>query len=145
MTRPDLTAHVERGLSDLRDLVALQSVSAQGRMLSETAASVSLLLETEGFRVQRFPGQVAPILLAEAGEGPFTLLIYNHYDVQPEDPIDLWDSPPFVLTERDGRLYGRGASDDKGELASRLAAIRAVKEQHGGKLPIRIKWLIEGE
>lgn len=145
MTRPDLTAHVERGLSDLRDLVALQSVSAQGRMLSETAASVSLLLETEGFTVQRFPGQVAPILLAEAGEGPFTLLIYNHYDVQPEDPIDLWDSPPFVLTERDGRLYGRGASDDKGELASRLAAIRAVKEQHGGKLPIRIKWLIEGE
>ena len=94
MTRPDLTAHVERGLSDLRDLVALQSVSAQGRMLSETAASVSLLLETEGFRVQRFPGQVAPILLAEAGEGPFTLLIYNHYDVQPEDPSTSGTVPP---------------------------------------------------
>ncbi|WP_135229264.1 M20/M25/M40 family metallo-hydrolase [Deinococcus fonticola] len=145
MTTPDLAAHVERGLTDLRDLVALQSVSAQGRMLNETAAAVSRLLEAEGFRVQAFPGEVAPILLAEAGEGPFTLLIYNHYDVQPEDPVELWHSPPFTLTERDGRLYGRGASDDKGELASRLAAVRAVKEQHGGQLPIRIKWLIEGE
>lgn len=145
MKTPDLSAQVERGLSDLRDLVALQSVSAQGRMLHETATSVSLLLEAEGFSVTEYPGQVAPILLAESGEGPFTLLIYNHYDVQPEDPVDLWESPPFVLTEREGRLYGRGASDDKGELASRLAAVRAVKERQGGKLPIKIKWLIEGE
>lgn len=114
-------------------------------MLHETAASVSLLLEAEGFSVQQYAGEVAPILLAEAGQGPFTLLIYNHYDVQPEDPVELWDSPPFVLTERDGRLYGRGASDDKGELASRLAAVRAVKAKNGGTLPIKIKWLIEGE
>lgn len=145
MSKPDLSAHIERGLSDLRDLVALESVSAQGRMLHETAASVSLLLEAEGFSVRQYPGQVAPVLLAEAGDGPFTLLIYNHYDVQPEDPLELWDSPPFVLTERDGRLYGRGASDDKGEIASRVAAIRAVKERNGGQLPMRIKWLIEGE
>ena len=141
----DLSAHIERGLADLRDLVALPSVSAQGRMLPETAAAVARLLEDEGFRVQTFPGQVAPVLLAEAGSGPQTLLIYNHYDVQPEDPLDLWDSPPFTLTERAGRLYGRGVSDDKGEIASRLAAIRAVRERHGGKLPLRVRWLIEGE
>lgn len=141
----DLTAHIERGLSDLRDLVALESVSAQGRMLPETAAFVTRLLEQEGFHVREYPGEVAPVLVAEAGEGEATLLIYNHYDVQPEDPLELWDTPPFTLTERDGRLYGRGASDDKGEFASRLAAIRAVKERNGGTLPLRVRWLIEGE
>ncbi|MFC4456326.1 M20/M25/M40 family metallo-hydrolase [Deinococcus sonorensis] len=141
----DLTAHIEQGKRDLAQLVALESVSAQGRMLPETADAVTRLLEEAGFTVQRFPGEVAPILLAEAGEGERTLLIYNHYDVQPESPLELWDSPPFILTERDGRLYGRGASDDKGELASRLAAIRAVRERHGGQLPLRVKWIIEGE
>ncbi|MGX9687518.1 M20/M25/M40 family metallo-hydrolase [Deinococcus wulumuqiensis] len=139
-----LDRHVARGLDDLRALVALPSVSAQGRMLPETAEAVSSLLREEGFAVRQFPGTVAPVLLAEAGDGPFTLLIYNHYDVQPEDPLELWDTPPFELTERDGRLYGRGASDDKGELASRLAAVRAVREQLG-HLPVKVKWLIEGE
>ncbi|GGL15368.1 M20/M25/M40 family metallo-hydrolase [Deinococcus radiotolerans] len=144
-TQPDLRAHIERGLSDLADLVAIPSVSAQGRHLPDAAHAVQTLLEAEGFTVRQYPGQVAPILLAEAGEGPFTLLIYNHYDVQPEDPADLWDTPPFTLTERDGRLYGRGASDDKGELVSRLAGLRALKEQRGGTLPLKVKWLIEGE
>ncbi|WP_407540653.1 M20/M25/M40 family metallo-hydrolase [Deinococcus radiomollis] len=142
---PDLTPFTEQGKRDLAVLVALESVSAQGRMLPETADAVTRLLEAEGFTVQRFPGQVAPILLAEAGEGPRTLLIYNHYDVQPETPSELWNTPPFVLTEANGRLYGRGASDDKGELVSRLAAVRAVKARHGGTLPLKIKWLIEGE
>ena len=142
--------HVERGLEDLRALVAIESVSAQGRQLPEAADAVTKLLEAEGFTVQRFAGQVAPILLALAGSGPRTLLIYNHYDVQPESPLELWDSPPFALTERadeEGtvRLYGRGASDDKGEFAVRLAALRALKEQHGGQLPLTIKWLLEGE
>lgn len=145
MTPSDLTPHIERGLVDLRDLVALESVSAQGRMLPETAAFVTRLMEAEGFTVREYPGEVAPVLVAEAGEGPATLLIYNHYDVQPEDPLELWDTPPFTLTERDGRLYGRGASDDKGEFASRLAAVRAVRERHGGRLPVRVRWLIEGE
>lgn len=145
MTKVDLTAQIERGLADLRDLVALQSVSAQGRMLHETATSVSLLLEAEGFTVKPYPGQVAPVLVAEAGDGPFTLLIYNHYDVQPEDPVELWDSQPFELTERGGRLYGRGASDDKGEFISRVAGLRALRERHGGRLPLKVKWLLEGE
>lgn len=141
----NLTPYIQQGLEDLRELVALPSVSAQGRMLGETANHVQRLLEAEGFTVQQFAGEVAPVLIAEAGEGPATLLIYNHYDVQPEDPVDEWDTPPFELTERDGRLYGRGASDDKGELISRLAAVRAAKARNGGKLPIRIRWLIEGE
>ncbi|THF84968.1 M20/M25/M40 family metallo-hydrolase [Deinococcus sp. KSM4-11] len=147
MTPPDtdLSAHILRGLHDLANLVALESVSAQGRMLSETADAVQALLEAEDFTVTMHPGQVAPVLLAEAGDGPFTLLIYNHYDVQPEDPADLWESPPFELTERGGRLYGRGASDDKGEFTSRLAGLRALRERHGGRLPLKVKWLLEGE
>ncbi|PYE56363.1 M20/M25/M40 family metallo-hydrolase [Deinococcus yavapaiensis] len=141
----DFTSFVEGGRRDLATLVRLESVSAQGRMLPETADAVTRLLEAEGFTVRRYDGKVAPVLLAEAGEGPRTLLIYNHYDVQPETPSELWDSPPFELTERDGRLYGRGASDDKGELISRLAGLRALKARHGGTLPLKVKWLIEGE
>ena len=145
MALPDLSPYIEQGKRDLAALVALESVSAQGRMLPETADAVTALLEAEGFTVRRFPGQVAPVLLAEAGEGPKTLLIYNHYDVQPETPAELWNTPPFTLTEQGGRLYGRGASDDKGELVSRVAAVRAVRAMHGGTLPLKIKWLIEGE
>jgi acetylornithine deacetylase/succinyl-diaminopimelate desuccinylase-like protein len=72
------------------------------------------------------------------------MLLYNHYDVQPAEPLDLWESPPFELTERDGRVYARGVSDDKGQLISRLAAIRAVRAVTGG-LPERVKFLVEGE
>ncbi|WP_189004795.1 M20/M25/M40 family metallo-hydrolase [Deinococcus roseus] len=144
-SRPDLQPFIDQARQDLADLVRLESVSAQGRMLAETAHHVGELLQAEGFTVQSYPGEVAPILVAEAGEGPRTLLIYNHYDVQPETPLELWDSPPFEATERDGRLYGRGISDDKGEFISRLAAVRALKAQHGGTLPLKIKWLLEGE
>ena len=136
---------IDQARQDLADLVALQSVSAQGRQLPETADAVTRLLEAEGFIVTRYGGQVAPILMAEAGQGPRTMLIYNHYDVQPESPLELWDSPPFTLTERNGRLYGRGASDDKGEFVSRLAALRVLRAEHGGELPLRVRWLIEGE
>jgi acetylornithine deacetylase/succinyl-diaminopimelate desuccinylase-like protein len=140
---------------DLAALVALQSVSAQGRNLAETAGAVRALLEAEGFVVAAYPGLAGgPILIAEAGpqghtEGQQhavpTLLVYNHYDVQPEAPLALWDSPPFVLTERAGHLYGRGVADDKGEFVARLAAVRALRAQHGGQLPLKLKWLIEGE
>jgi acetylornithine deacetylase/succinyl-diaminopimelate desuccinylase-like protein len=73
-----------------------------------------------------------------------TLICYNHYDVQPEEPVDLWLSPPFEPTEREGRLYARGVSDDKGQLISRIAAMRAIRAVSGG-LPVRVKFLVEGE
>ena len=76
--------------------------------------------------------------------GAPTLLFYNHYDVQPEDPVEAWLSPPFELTERDGALYGRGAADDKGEVIARLTALRLFRERHG-ELPFGVRFVIEGE
>ncbi len=78
------------------------------------------------------------------GKSDFTLLLYNHYDVQPETPIELWDSKPFEVTERDGKLIARGICDNKAELISRICAIRAIQAAQG-ELPINIKWIIEGE
>ncbi len=141
---------ITQAYADLTALVAIETVSAQGRNLEEGADFVSHLLEREGFIVKRYAGKVAPILVAEVGTGERTLLIYNHYDVQPESPIDLWESEPFTVTERtdaDGivRLHARGVSDDKGEFIVRLAALRALKAKHNGVLPLKIKWLLEGE
>jgi acetylornithine deacetylase/succinyl-diaminopimelate desuccinylase-like protein len=145
-----MSEFIAQAYKDLAALVAIETVSAQGRNLPEGADFVTKLLEAEGFVVRRYAGQVAPVLVAEAGEGQRTLLIYNHYDVQPESPLELWESPPFAVTERidtDGivRLHARGVSDDKGEFIVRLAALRALKAKHGGTLPLKIKWLLEGE
>ena len=73
-----------------------------------------------------------------------TLLFYTHYDVQPAEPLELWDSPPFEPTRRGDRVFGRGISDDKGNIAARLAAIRAFMEVRGG-LPCNLKFFVEGE
>jgi acetylornithine deacetylase/succinyl-diaminopimelate desuccinylase-like protein len=129
----------------LRRLVALPSVAADGRAIPETARAVAELLAEDGFAPELHETGGAPVVFAQRlVPGAPTLLLYNHYDVQPEDPVDAWTSPPFELTERDGAWYGRGAADDKGELASRLAALRAYRARHG-ELPFGVTFLIEGE
>jgi acetylornithine deacetylase/succinyl-diaminopimelate desuccinylase-like protein len=91
------------------------------------------------------PTAGAPVVFAERkGRSGKTLLIYNHYDVQPPEPLELWDSPPFEPQLRDGKLYGRGVSDDKGHLVARLFALDALLDSEG-KLPCSIKFLVEGE
>lgn len=130
---------------DLSDLVAIPSVSARGEGLESCAMRIEALLFSAGFRTEQHPGDVGPFVVGEIGDGPFTLVIYNHYDVQPEDPIDLWTAKPFELVERDGRLYGRGAADDKGEFVSRLAGWRAFRAEHTEPLPFKIIWIVEGE
>ncbi|HEX2863078.1 MAG TPA: M20/M25/M40 family metallo-hydrolase [Deinococcales bacterium] len=141
----DFASFVRQGRDDLTRLVAVESVSAQGRGLAEAAGVVRNMLEAEGFAVRSFDTPSgAPILLAVAGDGPRTLVIYNHYDVQPPEPLELWESPPFTLTERDGRWYGRGVSDDKGEFIVRLAGLRALKAANAGRLPLRVRWVLEG-
>ena len=122
------------------------SVSAEGEALEETAELVQELLAGVGFETQQLQvAGAAPAVYGEQrGRSDFTLLLYNHYDVQPVDPLELWDSPPFEPTLRDGKLFARGTSDNKGELAVRLATIRSLRDEEG-RLPIGIRWIVEGE
>jgi acetylornithine deacetylase/succinyl-diaminopimelate desuccinylase-like protein len=122
-------------------------VAAQGRGLEETAVVVRSLLADAGASrsdIVRVP-DAAPAVLAEFdGRSDRTLLFYDHYDVQPAEPLAEWTAPPFELTQRDGRLYGRGTGDNKGDLITRIAAIRLLSDAHGG-LPCRVRFLVEGE
>jgi acetylornithine deacetylase/succinyl-diaminopimelate desuccinylase-like protein len=140
-----LDTHLDESITELSRLVAQPSVSAQNWGLHECADLVADLLHTRGFTVQIMPTDGAPVVFGERSErSDKTLLIYNHYDVQPPEPLDLWDSPPFEPSLRDGKLYGRGVADDKGPIVSRLLAIDALLEQDG-ELPCNIKFIVEGE
>src|SRR3989304_5555082 len=91
------------------------------------------------------PDGAAPLVRAEfPGAGSRTLLFYDHYDVQPPDPLHAWTTPPFEPSIRDGKLYARGAADNKGDLTSRLWAVKALQATRGG-LACRVKFIIEGE
>lgn len=141
-----ITAHQEDALAEVCRLVAQPSVSATGQGMAECAALTADLLKKHQFTVTVYPTPGHPILIATApGRAPHTLLFYNHYDVQPAEPLDLWDSPPFEPTRRDDKLFGRGARDDKGELVARLWAVEAARAANGGELPCHITFLIEGE
>lgn len=100
-------------------------------------------IEAIGFKTKRFETEGHPTLFAESNhlENKPTLLIYNHYDVQPVDPIELWNSPPFQPVIKDNKIYARGAQDNKGQLFYTYLALKSFEK----KFPINIKWLIEGE
>jgi acetylornithine deacetylase/succinyl-diaminopimelate desuccinylase-like protein len=133
-----------RGL--IEDYCRLESVSAQARMMQETADWVEALLQDTGFETQQIEVDGAPnyVYGEQKGSSDFTLLLYNHYDVQPEDPINLWESPPFEVTEWDGKLFARGIADNRAELIARVCALKALLAAHG-ELPITLRWIIEGE
>ncbi len=123
-----------------------ESVAAQNRMMKETADWVEGLLKETGFETRQLEVEGSPnyVYGTMKGKSDFTLLLYNHYDVQPETPIELWNSPPFEATEVDGKLVARGICDNKAELIARICAIHAILAANG-ELPINIKWIIEGE
>ncbi len=141
-----LTSHLDESLDELAALCAQPSVAAQNLGMEEAAHMVAEMLRKRGFAVQIFPTEGAPVVFGERkGRNPDkTLLIYNHYDVQPPEPLELWNSPPFEPTIRDGHMYARGVSDDKGHLVSRLFAIDAILEAEG-ELPCNVKFIVEGE
>lgn len=105
--------------------------------LSEAGSADSRIVATSGH-----PLVWAEFPAASTDRAP-VLLIYGHYDVQPPDPLELWESDPFVATERDGRLYGRGASDMKGQVIATIAAVRSVAAT--GRMPVTVRFLLEGE
>ena len=131
----------------LRELCRWPSISAENRLLPETAAAVQAAMA--GFGVDAdvrptLPGAAPAVVSVLRGGTQRRLLLYNHYDVQPVDPLELWQSPPFEATERDGRLVARGVADDKGDLLVRLAAVEALRAVTGG-LPLGITFLVEGQ
>jgi acetylornithine deacetylase/succinyl-diaminopimelate desuccinylase-like protein len=138
--------HMDGWLAELSDLCAVPSVSARHEGIDDCAGLVAELLRRRGFDARVEPTGGHPVVLAHvAGANrDRTMLLYNHYDVQPPEPLELWVSPPFAAQVRDGRLYARGAKDDKGELVARLAAIDALCAVDG-QLPCRLTWLVEGE
>lgn len=134
-------------LDELTEFLEMPSVSAEDdnpdefrncaewvRRKLEDAGADAKLLETAGH----------PVVYAEIGSGEKTLLSYGHYDVQPPDPLDLWDTDPFTPTIKDGTLFARGVADDKGDVMSRIQALRLYIEEHG-ELPFKLKFFIEGE
>ena len=140
-----IDSNLEQSISELSRLCAQPSVAAQNWGLKECAELVGEMLENREFKVQIVPTEGAPVVFGERkGRSDKTLLFYNHYDVQPPEPLDLWDNPPFEPTLRDGKLYARGVSDDKGHITSRLFALDAILEDQGD-LPCNVKFIIEGE
>lgn len=140
-----LETNLQTSLDELKEYCRQPSVAAQGFGMVETANMVLKMLESRGFAGRLYETKGFPVVIAERkGKVDKTLLIYNHYDVQPAEPFDLWTSPPFEPEERDGKVYGRGVSDDKGHFTYRLLAIDALLEEHGD-LPCNIKFILEGE
>jgi acetylornithine deacetylase/succinyl-diaminopimelate desuccinylase-like protein len=142
-----LDARLDEALRELQELVRLPSVSAQGRAIQETAHYLADRLAALGFQVKLVPkpGEGNPVVWAyQEGRSPKTILFYNHYDVQPPEPLEEWSSPPFEPVVRAGCLYGRGASDNKGNILARMFALRAWREVRG-YLPCSVKFCIEGD
>ena len=140
-----LQDHLSESIAELSRLCAQPSVSAQNWGLVECAALVGQMLRVRGFDVQIVPTDGAPVVFAERkGRSPKTVLFYNHYDVQPPEPLELWETPAFEPSLRDGILYARGVSDDKGHIVSRLFALDALLVEQG-ELPCTVKFVIEGE
>jgi acetylornithine deacetylase/succinyl-diaminopimelate desuccinylase-like protein len=146
--RDQVHAQIPGVLSDLKSLVAIESVSADPARAAEverSARSIARLLEDLGcpdVRVLRANGG-APAVIGRfpAPEGMPTVCLYAHHDVQPEDDAAGWCTPPFVATEVEDRLFGRGSSDDKGGFGVHLAALRAF----GGKPPVGVTVFVEGD
>ena len=142
--------HHQQHLDELFQLVRIPSVSTSPEHAEDMVSCAQFLakhLEELGMKeVKIMPTPRHPVVYAEWLEVPDapTILIYGHYDVQPPDPLELWDSPPFEPEIRDGEIYARGVSDDKGQLFAYVKAIEAFLKEEG-KLPVNVKVLFEGE
>jgi acetylornithine deacetylase/succinyl-diaminopimelate desuccinylase-like protein len=141
----------QRFLGELKDLLRIPSVSTAPehkedvRRAAEFVANDLRRMGMENVEIIQTKGH--PLIYADwlHADGKPTVLCYAHYDVQPAEPLNEWISPPFEPTERNDNIYARGAVDDKGQLWMELKAVEALMKGHGGKLPINVKFIIEGE
>lgn len=144
--REQVRSGSSRYLDNLMQACSIPSVSTEGMGFGEMTAWLEDRLRELGAKVSRLsvPGSAVALLGEIEGSGERTLMIYDHYDVQPVDPLHLWESPPFEPAIRQDRLYARGAADNKGDLVARLSALEVYLELYGD-LPFNLKFFIEGE
>ena len=145
-----IDAHMDDLILDLQTLIRQPSVSAQNYGIEECAELVAKMLKKSGIspEILRLKKKgVAPVVFGhiKSKQNPSkTLMFYNHYDVQPAEPFDLWDDPPFSGTRKGNKIFGRGSSDDKGELITRIKAVDSCLKTTGD-VPCNIKFVVEGE
>lgn len=136
-------------ISDLQKLIQQPSISAKNLGLEECARLVVRIMGQSGIKAEilRLGKDIPPVVYGEvkSKKNPHkTILFYNHYDVQPEEPLELWNDKPFSGKIRGNKIYGRGSADDKGELITRIKAVEAFIKTTGD-VPCNIKFLVEGE
>ncbi len=140
-----------RFLAELDEFLRIPSISTAPEHATDVrraADFVAAQLEAAGLEnVEIIETQRHPLVYADwlHAPGKPTVLCYGHYDVQPPDPLELWHTAPFEPTLRDGNLYARGSADDKGQMYMHIKAVEALRALHNGKLPLNVKFLIEGE
>src|SRR5579863_2210471 len=145
-----LDARQEEHLNELKEFLRIPSVSTKTEHkpdIEKAAHWVAEKLRAAGLEnVEIAPTRQHPLVYGESLHAPGkpTILFYGHYDVQPAEPLDLWTTPAFEPAVRDGKLFGRGTADDKGQVHIHIKALEALKNVHG-KLPLNVKVMIEGE
>ena len=144
-----LKQHSDRFLEELKELLRIPTVSADPEckpQMKRGAEFVHRQLSELGFQSEIVTTPGHPIVYGEwlNAPGAPTVMVYGHYDVQPPDPLDLWTTPPFEPTVRDGKLYARGATDDKGQMFTHIKSAEAWLKTVG-QLPVNLKYVIEGE
>src|SRR5713101_4857940 len=136
-------------LEDFYSFLRFPSVSTDdnySKKLNECADWLVKKLKTVGLEAQLVPTPGHPVVWArnKHQSGRRAVLIYGHYDVQPADPLDLWDSPPFEPVLKDGYVFARGATDNKGQILSHILGVQETIEQDG-ELPVNLHLVVEGE
>ncbi len=150
--RKELDRNSEAHIAERKELLKIPRVSTDPDRKDDVVAAAKWVAE----RLKRAgvptvtlsePANGHPAVIGrwDVDAGKSTLLIYGHYDVQPAEPLELWNSPPFEPTVRDGKIYARGASDMKGNLLTAIQGVEAVSHAHGGQPPINVAFIFEGE
>ncbi|MGE5654794.1 MAG: M20/M25/M40 family metallo-hydrolase, partial [Bacillota bacterium] len=141
-----IAEHQEQELEALFTLIRQKSISASGEGVEECAKLLVGMMQEAGIEAKVMPTEGLPVVYGQVLTEPSapTILIYGHYDVMPADPLELWQSPPFEPTVRDGRIYARGSGDNKGQLLAHVLAIKALKATNSFP-KVNVKMLFDGE
>src|SRR5208283_5901432 len=143
-----IDANKENQIEALKKLASQPNIAATGEGIKDCAYLVKGMLEQVGANPKSYDiGKGSPVVAGEIKSkrnSSKTVLFYNHYDVQPPQPLELWETPPFTPTIKDGKMYGRGVADDKAELTGRLKLTEAFLKVTGD-VPCNFKFLFEGE